>query len=279
MTTWICDGCGLEHADSPAPPSSDGCVFDRGEVGIEQRGDIGERHGGWTTNEELASQPHEILHRDHGRGVHSLRREPRFAIGHWSFLAQTPLGNLLWDPPGYLDDDAVDLVRALGGVAVIATSHPHAFGAQVSWSHAFGRVPVLVNGDDREWVPRPDPVIDYWKDHIEPLPGIELIQLGGHMLGSSVAHTSDGTLLAGDTISGVPVPRPPAWVSFTRNYPRVVPLSPTVVGRIVARLDTYDYDRLYTLGGDTIDQDAKQVVHRSAESHIRWASGEFDHLT
>ena len=33
----------------------------------------------------------------------------------------------------------------LGGVAVIATSHPHMFGAQTSWSRMFGDVPVLVH--------------------------------------------------------------------------------------------------------------------------------------
>lgn len=111
----------------------------------------------------------------------------------------------------------------------------------------------------------------------EPLPGVRLLQLGGHMLGSSVALTADGTLLTGDTISGVPKGRD--WVSFQRNYPKLVPLSLAVVRRIVDRLEPYDYDRLYTLGGDEIDRDAKRVVRRSAESHIRWASGEFDHLT
>jgi hypothetical protein len=276
MPTWICDGCGLEHPDSPEPPPHDGCVLDRGEVGIEERGDGGP-HGRWVTHEQLAAQPHNLQYRGHGRGVHSLRRQPRFAIGHWSFVAQTPHGNLLWDPPAYLDDEVVGLVRALGGVAVIAASHPHMFAAQVSWSHAFGRVPVLVNAADKEWVPRTDPVIGYWKDHTEPLSGIELIQLGGHMRGSSVARTSDGTLLVGDTISGVP--QHPAWVSFTRNYPKLVPLSPSVVRRIVDRLDAYGYDRLYTLGDTIIDHDAKQVVQRSAESHIRWANGEFDHLS
>lgn len=277
MTTWICDWCGLEHPESPEPPPLDGCVFDRGDVAIEERGDIGPHTKRWTTHEELAAQPHETLHRDHGRGVHSLRREPRLAIGQWSFLVQTAHGNLLWDPPAYLDDEVIGLVCGLGGVAVIATSHPHMFAAQVSWSHAFGRVPVLVNADDAEWVPRPDPVIDYWQDHAEPLPGVELIQVGGHMKGSSVARTSDGSLLVGDSISGVP--KHPAWVSFTRNYPKLVPLSPAVVRRIVDRLDAYDYDRLYVLDGYTIDSGAKQAVHRSADSHIRWASGGFDHLT
>ncbi|MFD4402563.1 hydrolase [Nocardia sp. NPDC058499] len=277
MNTWICDGCGLEHPDSTEPPPADGCVFDRGEIGIEERGDLGTHGQGWTTHSELAAQPHETQHRDHGRGVHSLHRVPRFAIGHRSFLVQTAHGNLLWDPPAYLDDQVVGMVRELGGVAAIATSHPHMFAAQISWSHAFGHVSVLVNEDDQEWIPRTDPVIRYWKGQVEPLPGIELIQLGGHMRGSSVARTSDGTLLVGDTLTGVPTH--PAWVSFTRNYPKLVPLSPTVVRRIVDRLDAYEYDRIYTLGGDTIEQDARQVVHRSANSHIRWASGEFDHLT
>jgi hypothetical protein len=146
MTTWICDGCGLEHPESPEPPPADGCIFDRGEVGIDERGDIGRHTQRWTTHEELAAQP-----------------------------------------------------------------------------------------------------------------------------------TSDGTLLVGDSISGVP--KHPASVSFMRNYPKLVPMSPAVVRRIVDQLDAYEYDRLYPLGGDTIDSDAKQVVHRSAERHIRWASGEFDHLT
>ncbi|MEV7548588.1 hypothetical protein AB0N89_03070 [Amycolatopsis sp. NPDC089917] len=72
----------------------------------------------------------------------------------------------------------------------------------------------------------------------------------------------------GDTISGGLAPD---WVSFQRNFPKHIPMSAAVVRRIV--------DRLYTLGGDTIDRDARAVVRRSAETHIRWVSGDFDHLT
>lgn len=271
-----CDGCGAEHADSVEPPAIGACVFATDVVGIEERGEIGPHGQRWTTHEQLAEQPHATEHRDHGRGVHSLRREPRFAIGHWSFLVQTAHGNLLWDPPSYIDDDILAMVGDLGGVAVIATSHPHMFAAQVSWSHMFDDAPVLVNANDKEWLPRTDPVIDYWKDHAEPLPGIEFVQLGGNMPGSSVARTPDGTLLTGDTISGALAL---GWVSFQRSFPKHVPLSAAVVRRIVDRLEPHEYDRLYTLGGDAIDRGAKQAVRRSAESHIRWVSGEFDHLT
>ncbi|WP_223885088.1 hypothetical protein [Nocardia colli] len=58
-----------------------------------------------------------------------------------------------------------------------------------------------------------------------------------------------------------------------------LPLSAAVVRRIVDGFDPYSYDRLYTLGGHTIDRDAEQAVRKSAERHIRWLSGEFDHLT
>lgn len=32
------------------------------------------------------------------------------AIGHRSFVVQTADGNLLWDAPGYLDDEIIGLV-------------------------------------------------------------------------------------------------------------------------------------------------------------------------
>lgn len=274
MPTWICTGCGVEHRDSAVEPAQS-CVLTSEDVSIEERGDL-PSHGTWTTLDELAAQPHHTEHLDHGRGVHSLRRAPRFAIGHRSFLVQTAHGNLLWDSPSYLDDEIVGLVHGLGGVAAVAASHPHMFGAQLSWSRAFGDVPVYVNALDAEWLPSPDPLIELWNDESEPLPGLRLIHVGGHMRGSSVALTPDGTLLVGDTISGGLARN---WVSFQRNFPKHIPLSAAVVRRIVDRLDEYEYDRLYTLGGDEIDNAAKDVVHRSAETHIRWVSGEFDHLT
>ncbi|MFI9454320.1 hydrolase [Amycolatopsis sp. NPDC052450] len=270
---WICDRCGIEHPATPEPPR---CVLDRGEVGIEEAGDLGAHTGRWWTHEELISAPHRTLHRDHGRGLHSIKREPNFAIGHWSFIAVTPAGTLLWDPPSWLDTEVLDVVRGLGDVAVIATSHPHMFGAQLGWSRALGGVPVLVNERNREWLPAPDPAFEFWDEHVEPLPGLELVRLGGHMRGSAVARTPDGSILAGDTISGGYAPD---WVSFQRNFPKHIPLSGAVVRRIVDRLDDFAYDRLYTLGGDTIDRDAKAVVRRSAETHIRWVNGDFDHLT
>jgi hypothetical protein len=96
------------------------------------------------------------------------------------------------------------------------------------------------------------------------------------MPSSAVALTPDGSLLVGDTISGS---LDPGWLSFQRNFPRHVPMSAGTVRRLVDDLESVDFDRLYTLGGDAIERDAHDVARNAARRHIRWVSGEFDHLT
>ena len=81
--------------------------------------------------------------------------EPTIGIGQQAHLVVTPGGNLLWDPTGYVDDEAVSRALALGEVVAIAASHPHMFGMQVQWSRALGGVPVLVSEPDMGWVARP----------------------------------------------------------------------------------------------------------------------------
>src|SRR6185503_11600906 len=53
-------------------------------------------------------------------------------------LVRAPGGNFLWDCLGFIDDKSVAAIRAMGGVAGIAMSHPHFYGVMVEWSQAFG---------------------------------------------------------------------------------------------------------------------------------------------
>ena len=207
--------------------------------------------------------------------------EPKVGIGQQAHLVRTPAGNLLWDMPGYLDDDAVHRVRELGEVAAIVASHPHMFGVQVEWSRALGGVPVLVSEPNMEWVARPDPVIRPWAGTLEVVPGITLVQLGGHFPGSAVAHWAaggggKGVLLGADTIQANP---DRTSVTFMRSYPNRIPLSAAVVERITRAVEAFAFDRLYDNFGNTIDTDARAAVRRSADRYIGWVRGDFDHLT
>ncbi len=273
MTIWICGTCGVEHTDTEKPTAV--C-----EICADERQWVPDSGQVWTTLDKLNADAHEVEHHELEPGIHRLSREPRFGIGQRSHLVQTSQGNLLWDPPNHLDPNMADKITELGGVAVIVASHPHMYGSQVSWSHRFGHIPVLVHSADRQWVQREDPVIREWSDTEEILPGVTLVEAGGHFPGAAVAHIASGSdgrgsLLTGDTI--VPVAAT-GWVTFMRSYPNMIPLSARLVQRIVDRLEPYPFERLYGLLGGRVLEDAKGSVRRSAERYIAWVNGENDHL-
>jgi hypothetical protein len=270
-TVWICETCAVEHAQADGV-----CAICADERQWVPQG--GQR---WTTLEELAKAGRRAHVTELEPDLFGITVEPKVGIGQQTHLVRTPVGNLLWDPVGYLDDDVVSRVREQGEVAAIAASHPHMYGLQVEWSRALGGVTVLVSELDAEWVRRPDPAIRAWSGRHEVAPGLVLHQLGGHFPGSSVAHWTagaggQGVLLVSDTIHANP---DRTSVTFLRSYPNRIPLSPAVVERLATALEQLPFDRLYDNFGKSIDSGAASAVQRSAERYIGWVRGEFDQLT
>lgn len=271
MDVTLCATCAVEHADRP-----DVCA-----ICADERQWVPEQGQRWTTLTELATSGTSIEVTELESDLFGLTARGGVGIGQQSKLVRTPAGNLLWDPLGYLDDDGVATVRALGGVAAVVASHPHMFGVQVEWSRAFDDAPVLVAEADLAWVARPDPVIQTWSGAREILPGVTLLQPGGHFPGSAVAHWAAGAdgrgvLLSGDTIFANP---DRTTVSFMRSYPNRIPLSGAVVQRIAAHVTQRPFDRLYNNFEGIIPTDAAAAVVRSAARHAAWVRGDFDDLT
>jgi glyoxylase-like metal-dependent hydrolase (beta-lactamase superfamily II) len=273
VTLWSCRTCAVEYPESDQPPGRCPICSDERQYVLP----AGQR---WTTLAELHAEGHRGRLVDVEPGITGVVVEPRVGIGQRALIVQTADGNLLWDPVGYLDDDLVQQVRALGGVAAVAASHPHMYGAQVEWSRRFGDVPVWVAAADREWVQREDPVIRAFDDGAEVLPGVRLVRIGGHFPGSAVAHLTGadgrGVLLTGDTVASTPDEH---WVAFLRSYPNHVPLSAAVVQTVAARVLALEFDRLYDNFGGRVAADAPAWVARSAERYVGWVRGDFDHLT
>jgi len=268
---WICRTCAVEHAQRP-----DVCA-----ICADERQWVPASGQAWTTLAELAAAGERLVLEELEPDLFGLSSEPSVGIGQQAKILRTPAGNLIWDPPGYVDDDAVERVRALGPVVAIAASHPHMFGVQVAWSRALGGVPVLVAEADAHWVARPDPVIETWTGEREVLPGVVLSQPGGHFPGSAVVHWAAGAegrgvLLSGDTIFANP---DRTSVSFMRSYPNRIPLSAAVVLRVAEHVARRPFERLYNNFEGVIPADAREVVLRSAQRHAAWVRGDFDHLT
>jgi len=202
-------------------------------------------------------------------------------IGQTMQVIRTPAGVMLWDPTGLADVETADFIRALGPVRLIVASHPHMYGAQLSWSRALGHASVLVNAADETWLQRRDPAIVTWSGKRAVSDALYLQTLGGHFPGSAIAHWTGGAggagvVLAGDTIMVNPDHE---TVSFLRSYPNRIPLSAHVVERIAGAISGIRYQQIWSNFGNAITTDADAKVQASARRHIGWARGDFDDLT
>jgi len=268
---WICATCATEHAERP-----DVCA-----ICADERQWVPASGQAWTTLAELAAAGTRLELSELEPDLFALRTAPGVGIGQESKIVRTPSGLLLWDPPGFVDDDGVAAVRALGDVVAVVPSHPHMFGVQVEWSRALGGVPVLVAEADAGWVARPDDAIRTWSGEVEVLPGVALSQPGGHFPGSAVVHWAAGAdgrgvLLSGDTIFANPDRRSAA---FMRSYPNHLPLSGAVAQRVAQHVARRPFDRMYNNFSGVIPADARDIVLRSAARHAAWTQGEHDGLT
>jgi glyoxylase-like metal-dependent hydrolase (beta-lactamase superfamily II) len=268
---WLCKTCGVEH--DTAPEVCTICADDRQWVPRD-----GQQ---WTTLEQLAAEGMRSRVTVIEDGLVGIGSSPALGIGQLGKLVCTDAGNMLWDPSGFIDDAAVAAVAQRGPVIAIVSSHPHMFGAQVEWSHRLGGVPVYVNAADAEWVMRADPLIQQWTDSLQLTPSLSVIRIGGHFPGSAVACWSGGAdgrgvLLAGDTIFPNPDLR---TVGFLRSYPNLLPLSAAVVQRMADTLSALRFDRIYGLFTNSVETDGQAAVRRSADRHIAWVCGDYDHLT
>lgn len=269
--TILCATCGVETAE-PLPDTCRICADERQWVPF---------HGQlWTSTAEHADAGMRIDVVEEEPGAWGLTSDPPVGIGQRSLLVQTDEGNLLWDPLGTITDAAVEEVRGLGGLAIVAASHPHMFGVQCAWADALD-ARVLVNARDASWIARPHDRIQLWDDEAEPLPGVRLIRFGGHFPGAAVAlwaagSGGKGSLLAGDTMQ----PKPDrASLGFMRSYPNNIPLSAGVVRRLADQAAALRFKRIYGNIPGQVIEDGPAAVARSAERHIAWVTGEHDDLT
>lgn len=266
---WICATCGNHHPEAESPPEV--CV-----ICADERQWVPPDGQRWTTPAKLSaaghrSELHEVEPDLFGIGV-----EPQFAIGQRALLVRTSEGNLLWDPPGFLDERAIRAVRELGGLRAVSASHPHFYGAIAVWSRAFD-AEILLPEVDVSWLTRPTPAVRTWSGSLPVLPGVTLVQCGGHFPGSAVVHwqegaAGDGALLSGDTIFVTPGED---RVTFVWSAPNRIPLPEPAVRGVVEAVRPYGFDRIY--GGwwsPVLHRDARRVVESSAERYIQFLRNE-----
>lgn len=269
MPVWICATCGNHYPEAESPPAL--CA-----ICADERQWVPPSGQKWTTLEELSAAGHRSEIREVEPGLIGIGGEPQLGIGQRALLVRTSEGNLLWDPPGFLDERAIQEVRDAGGVRAVSASHPHFYGAIIEWSRAFS-VEVLLPEADASWLPRPDPAVRTWSGSLSVLPGVTLIQCGGHFPGSAVVHWAEGAegsgvLLTGDTVHVTPGED---RITFAWSAPNRLPMPERAVRGIVEALRPYRFDRIYPgWWKPVLRSDAQRVVQDSADRYIQLLRGE-----
>jgi hypothetical protein len=263
MEAFICVTCGTQYAASETPPKA--CA-----ICDEERQYVLPTGQAWTTLGRL-NMTHMATFRDEA-GLLGVGTSPHFGIGQRALLVKSPDGNVLWDCVSLISPAVVDIIKALGGLAAIAISHPHYYTTMVEWSRAFGNIPVYLNAADRQWVMRADPCLKLWEgDTLKLAPGLTLIRTGGHYDGGTVMHWAAGAggrgaLLTGDLLQVVPDGK---HVAFMYSYPNFIPLGAAAVRAIDERVAPWPFDTIYGAFWDrVIPTGGKQAVATSVARHI-----------
>jgi hypothetical protein len=273
MPAYICTTCGCQYPNTDTPPAF--CLICQ-----DDRQYVNPAGQAWTTLPAMR-KTHFNAFRRLEQGLMGIGTFPSFGIGQRALMLRSPAGNILWDCISFLDDTTITIIKALGGLAGIACSHPHFLASVVEWSHAFGSVPVYLHAMDRKFVTRLDPVITFWEgDQLELTDGATLIRCGGHFPGSSVLHWAQGAdgqgvLLTGDTLQV----RPDKGLTFMHSYPNLIPLDAGTVRRIADTLAPWPYETLY--GGwweRVIPTRAKQVMAASVEQYVTAVTGSLENF-
>jgi hypothetical protein len=267
VSAFVCKTCGVQYAPAPKPP-------ERCPICEDERQYVGWGGQQWTTVDELNARGHANTLRELEPGLLQLATTPPVAIGQRALIVRTPTGAVMWDCVTAVDDASVAALRELGGLRAIAISHPHFYASMATWSAAFADCPIYVHAADAQWVQYRTSALVLWDGLArEILPGITLVNTGGHFDGAQVLHWSQGAggrglLLSGDSVTVVMDRR---YVSFMYSYPNLIPLPAATVRRIVERLRPYAFERIYGgWDGRDVVSAGREALERSAERYVRW---------
>ncbi|GAB7047626.1 MBL fold metallo-hydrolase [Catenuloplanes indicus] len=256
----ICRTCGVQYGAASFDARTCAiCADERQYTGWD-----GQR---WTTLAGLSAAGHHGVVRPEPPGLWGVGVEPAVAIGQRALIVPGEGGNVLFDCVPYLDDRTVAAVHEHGGLASIAISHPHFYGAMIEWSRAFGDIPVYVHAADRQWVKRHGNVRLWDGETLEILPGRTLINCGVHFPGGTVLHWAAGSALCTGDIFTVVMDR--RWVSFMYSYPNLIPERPSVITRALSLVEPFEFDTIYGgWWGRVVRSGAKAALTASAERYL-----------
>ena len=183
MPAWICATCG-NHYPSPSAPRVLRHVADERQW-VPPSG-----HGGPPTTSWRARAAPAGSAASSGRRAGSDRDRADPAGGHRAAGPADPharRATCCGIRPASWTTRPSSGSRQRGGLRAVTASHPHFYGAMVEWSQRL-RCRDPGAEADAQLAHRARPGRPTWSGRLEVLPGVTLVQCGGHFPGSAVVH-------------------------------------------------------------------------------------------
>ncbi len=237
LKPYACSNCGHWQRYFAVPPLCPVCS--------DVRNDLPDDGWDFRTPEQIA--PHLTWHwREAAPGIHEFWTTPRFGLDSHGWLLTYPDGNVAFEAAPLYNEAALQEIERLGGVRVLAASHPHGYGALWQLQERF-QPDLLIQKDDLAWTKAFRVTLPY-DERLEIRPGLVLHHTGGHYDGHAVLHDLPRrALFAGDALK---VDFDPdgtaARISCHKAYHKQIPLSRDEARRyrdVIARLD---FDKVFT---------------------------------
>ena len=237
LSPFACTNCGHWQRYFAVPPNCPICSDVRNDLPAD----------GWefVTPETLA--PTLQYHwREAIPGVWEFWSTPRFGLDSHGWLLTYPDGNVAFEAAPAYNDAQLAQIEALGGIAILAASHPHGYGALYQLQDHF-RPELLIQKDDLEWTKAFRVTLPY-DETFEIRPGLTLHHTGGHYAGHSVLHdVARRAVFAGDALKiDFDPDGTAARISCHKAYHKQIPLSRDEARRYRAVFETLDFISVFT---------------------------------
>jgi glyoxylase-like metal-dependent hydrolase (beta-lactamase superfamily II) len=191
LPAWLCENCGFWQR-FPTPPASCPLCLDARHVVPPD---------GWSFLDGAAARAAHPTRADEVEpGVWRFVNDPGPGIGPSGYVVCTDAGNVAFEGAGVYDEAALDRIAGLGGLRVIAASHPHSYGALHQLQDRFPDAELALHPGDLQWSAALR--VTWPFDDVLPLGGgLALHHTGGHFAGHTALHDERRRILfCGDAL-------------------------------------------------------------------------------
>ncbi len=188
LSWFACAHCGFWQRHF-APPDCPVCS--------DVRNDLPE--DGWRFLPEAdVAATHDGDAREIAPGLWAFSTTPALGLAGTGWLIVRPGGNIAFEAAPYYSEAMLARIAALGGIAFLAASHAHGYGALFQLQRRFAPAIVAIQKDDLRMT-KAFRVTAPYDSRLELAPGYTLYQAGGHYDGQACLHDLPGRrLFCGD---------------------------------------------------------------------------------